>query len=64
LKVREPASRNCELARLKLTCPLPFGPPVALYVGSVPTAALFLVDIDANAGFGVSAMNRAQAVVE
>jgi hypothetical protein len=35
-----------------------------LYVGSVPTPALFLVEIDANAGFGVSAMNRAQAVVE
>jgi hypothetical protein len=35
-----------------------------LYVGTVPTAALFLVDIDANEGFGVSAMNRAQAVVE
>jgi hypothetical protein len=43
---------------------LPFGPPVGLYVGSVPTPALFLVDIDANAGFGVSAMNRAQAVDE
>jgi hypothetical protein len=35
-----------------------------LYVGSVPTAALFRVDIDANEGFGVSAMNRAQAVLE
>jgi hypothetical protein len=43
---------------------LPFGPPVALYVGTVPTAALFLVDIDANEGFGVSAMNLAQAVLE
>jgi hypothetical protein len=30
----------------------------------VPTAALFLVDIDANEGFGVRAMNLAQAVVE
>jgi hypothetical protein len=64
LKVRDPASRNCKFPRLKLTCPFPFGPPAALYVGSVPTAALFLVDIDANEGFGVSAMNRAQAVVE
>ena len=64
LKVRDPASRNCKFPRLKLTCPFPLGPPRALYVGSVPTAALFRVDIDANAGFGVSAMNRAQAVVE
>jgi len=64
LNVRDPASRNCKFARLKLTCPLPFGPPVGLYVGNVPTAALFLVDIDANAGFGVSAMKRAQAVDE
>jgi len=43
---------------------LPLGPPVVLYVGSVPTAASPRVDIDANEGFGVSAMNRAQAVVE
>jgi len=64
LKVRDPAFKNCELARLKLTCPFPNGPPVGLYVGSVPMAALFLVDIDANEGFGVSAMNRAQAVLE
>jgi hypothetical protein len=64
LKVRDPAFKNCELARLKLTCPLPFGPPVGLYVGSVPTAASPRVDIDANEGFGVSAMNLEQAVVE
>ena len=64
LNVRDPASRNCELARLKLTCPLPLGPPRALYVGTVPTAALFRVDIDANEGFGVSAMNLAHAVLE
>jgi hypothetical protein len=30
----------------------------------VPTAALFLVEIDANEGLGVRAMNLAQAVVE
>jgi hypothetical protein len=30
----------------------------------VPIAALFLVDIDANEGFGVRAMNLAQAVLE
>ena len=64
LNVRDPASRNCKLARLKLTCPLPLGPPRALYVGKVPIAALFRVDIDANEGFGVSAMNLAQAVLE
>jgi hypothetical protein len=64
LNVRDPAFKNCELARLKLTCPFPNGPPVALYVGSVPTATSPRVDIDANEGFGVSAMNRAQAVVE
>ena len=35
-----------------------------MYVGMVPTAALFLVEIDANEGFGVRAMNLAQAVLE
>ena len=64
LNVRDPASRNCKLARLKLTCPFPLGPPVALYVGTVPMAALFRVDIDANDGLGVNAMNLAQAVLE
>jgi hypothetical protein len=64
LKVRDPASRYCDLVLSKLTWPLPFGPPAALYVGTVPIAALFLVDIDANEGFGVRAMNLAQAVVE
>ncbi len=48
----------------KLTWPLPFGLPAALYVGMVPTTALVLVDIDANEGLGVRAMNLAQAVVE
>lgn len=33
-------------------------------MGTVPTAAAPLVDIDANEGFGVSAMNLAQAVLE
>jgi hypothetical protein len=33
-------------------------------MGIVPTAALFLVDIDANEGFGVRAMNLEHAVVE
>jgi len=63
-KVRDPASRYWDLVRSKLTCPLPLGPPVGLYVGTVPTAALFLVDIDVNEGFDVRAMNLAQAVVE
>jgi hypothetical protein len=64
LKVRDPASRYCDLVRSKLKWPLPFGPPAALYVGMVPTAALFLVEIDANEGLGVRAMNLAQAVLE
>jgi hypothetical protein len=62
--VREPASRYCDFVRSKLTCPLPFGPPAALYVGTVPIAALFLVDIDAKEGLCVRAMNRTHAVVE
>jgi hypothetical protein len=64
LKVRDPASRNCKFPLLKLTCPFPLGPPAALYVGSVPMATSPRVEIDANEGFGVSAMNREQAVVE
>ena len=64
LKVRDPASRYCDLVLSKLTWPLPFGPPAALYVGTVPIAALFLVEIDANEGLGVSEMNLAQTVVE
>ena len=63
-KVREPASRYCELVLSKLTCPLPFGPPAALYVGMVPTAALFLVEIDAKEGLGVRAMNLTHTAVE
>ena len=64
LKVRDPASRFCDLLRSKLTCPFPFGPPRALYVGTVPIAALVRVDIDANEGLGVSAINLTQEVVE
>ncbi len=64
LKVRGPASRYCDFVMSKLTCPLPFGPPTALYVGMVPTAALLRVDIDANEGLGVRAMNLTQAVTE
>ena len=64
LKVRDPASRYCDLVLSKLTWPLPIGPPAALYVGTVPKAALFLVDIEENEGLGVRAMNLAQAVVE
>ena len=63
-KVREPASRYCDKARLKLTWPLPYGPPVALNVGKVPTAGLRRVDTDANDGVGIRAMNLVQAVVE
>jgi hypothetical protein len=64
LKVRDPASRYCDLVLSKLTWPLPFGPPAAIYVGIVPTAALSRVDIDANEGLRIRAMNLAQAVVE
>ena len=63
-KVRDPASRYCDLVLSKLTCPLPFGPPRALYVGTFPTAAFVRVDIDANEGLVVRAMNLAQAVAE
>ncbi len=63
-KVRVPPSRYCNVARLKLTCPLPYGPPVALYVGRIPTPGLRRVDTDANDGVGIRAMNLAQAVVE
>jgi hypothetical protein len=35
-----------------------------LYVGTVPTAALVLVDIDANEGLGVRAMNLTHTSVE
>jgi len=67
LKVRGPASRYCSKARSKLTCPLPFGPPSALYVGSGedPTAALLRVDTDANLGVDrIRATNLAHAVLE
>ena len=64
LKVRDPASRYCELVLSKLTWPLPFGPPAALYVGMVPRAALLRVDTDANEGLGVRAMNLTHTAVE
>jgi len=64
LKVLDPASRYCDLVRSKLKWPLPFGPPAAMNVGMVPTAALLRVDMEANEGLGVRAMNLAQAVVE
>jgi hypothetical protein len=48
----------------KLTCPLPLGPPTALYVGKFPTPALSRVDIDAKEGLGVRAMNLPHAVFE
>ena len=67
LKVRGPASRYCDLVLLKLTCPLPFGPPVALYVGRMadPRATLLRVNTDANDGLvSIRATNLSQAVVE
>jgi hypothetical protein len=65
--VRAPAFNQLFDAILTLTWPLPFGPPSALYVGSVadPTAALLRVNTDANERFHViSATNLAQAVLE
>jgi hypothetical protein len=64
LKVRAPASRYCDLVLSKLTWPLPFGPPAALYVGMIPTAALLRVDTDAKEGLGVRAMNLTHTAVE
>lgn len=67
LNVRGPASRYCSKARSKLTCPLPFGPPSALYVGrgEDPTAALLRVNTDANEGLlGIRVTNLAHAVLE
>jgi hypothetical protein len=66
-KVRAPASRYCELARSKVTWPLPCGPPDALYTGRMadPTGALARVDTDANEGFAATrAKNLAQTVLE
>ena len=65
LKVRDPASRYFELERANQLWPLPFGPPLGLYVGGFPTAALERVDTDANEDFHViKEMNLEQAVVE
>ena len=62
--VRAPPSRYCKEARLKLICPLPFGPPVATYEGMVPTPVLERVDTDASDGLGVSATNLSHVVLE
>ena len=50
--VRVPASRYCDWVRLKVTWPLPCGPPVALYTGKeiVDPGVLPRVDADANVG--------------
>ncbi len=64
---RGPALRNWSSERSKVRCPLPWGPPVALYLGSGedPTAALFLVDTDATEGLCIiTAVNRSHAVFE
>jgi hypothetical protein len=54
-----PASMYCDLVRSKKTWPLPFGPPVALYVGRLtdPTAAFMRFGTDANEGVLVNEMN-------
>ena len=64
-KVCVPPSMNCTEERRKLTCPFPFGPPKALYVGNVPTAALlrFATDVSERRG-SMILMNLAQAVLE
>ena len=51
-KERGPASRYCDLARSKVTWPLPCGPPVGLYAGRItdPMGTLPRVDTDANEG--------------
>jgi hypothetical protein len=66
-KERGPASRDCDLARSKVTWPLPCGPPVGLYTGRMtdPTGTLPRVDTDANEGrAGTRARNLAQAELE
>jgi hypothetical protein len=66
-KVRAPALRYCDLARLKVTWPLPCGPPDALYTGRMtdPTGSLARVDMDAKEGFAATrAKNLAQTVLE
>ena len=64
LKLRDPASRYCDLLRSKLTWPLPFGPPIGSYVGMMPdpTPAFSRVEMDANEGLYVRAMNLAVLV--
>jgi len=65
-KLRGPASRYCELVRLKVTWPLPCGPPDALYTGRMaePTGHNWH-DTEANEGFaGTRAKNLAQTVFE
>ena len=66
-KVRGPASRYCDWARLKVTWPLPCGPPDALYTGRMadPTGAKPRVDTDANEGVAATrAKNLAHTVLE
>ncbi len=66
-KMRAPASRYCELARSKVTWPLPCGPPSALYTGRMadPTGVLPRDDTDENEGRAATrAKNLAQAAPE
>lgn len=64
-KVFDPPSMNCKEVRRKLTCPFPNGPPILLYVGNVPTAALARFATDANERVrSIRAVNLAQAVAE
>jgi hypothetical protein len=55
--VRFQASRYCNWVRLKVTWPLPCGPPVALYTGKIVDSKGVLprVDVDANVGSTVRA---------
>jgi hypothetical protein len=65
--VRTPASRYCDLVRLKVTWPMPCGPPSALYTGRIadPTEALPRLDTDANEGPAATrAKNLAQMELE
>jgi hypothetical protein len=47
-KGRAPPSINCKLAREKARYPRPLGPPVPMYVGSVPVAAALRFATDTN----------------
>ena len=65
--MRGPASRYYIKVWSNVTCPLPFGPPSALYVGSGedPTAVLLRFDMDVNEGLlGIRVTNLAHAVLE